>query len=79
MLRRYDADVPPTPDGRRRFGCGHALRPSMSVIHAVFCGCRTQWVVVSAGIAQERVVMARSHMPDDAKQAPTAVGGTSAS
>ena len=24
----------------------------------------TQWVVVSAGIAQERVVMARSQMPD---------------
>ena len=39
----------------KRTGHNHALIPSN---HG------TQWVVVSAGIAQERVVMARSQMPD---------------
>ena len=34
--------------------------------HALPSNPGTQWVVVSAGIAQERVVMARSQMPDDA-------------
>ena len=52
VLRRYDADVPPTAVGAC---CGHALRPSMSVLHAVFCGDRTQWVVLSAIAAKNRV------------------------
>ena len=38
----------------------------------------TQWVVVSAGIAQERVVMARSPTVDVDRKLATAVGGTSA-
>ena len=52
VLRRYDADVPPTAVGAC---CGHALRPSMSVLHAVFCGGGTQHNPLSAANAKNRM------------------------
>ena len=38
VLRRYDADVPPTAVGAC---CGHVLGSYMRVLHADFCGGRT--------------------------------------
>ena len=47
VLRRYDADVPPTAVGAC---CGHVLGSYMRVLHADFCDGRTQWVCGSLGV-----------------------------
>ena len=50
----------------------------MSVYHSVFCGGRTQWVVLSAPTTQNCVKNARGGPKRRLQQAPTAVGGTPA-
>ena len=54
VLRRYDADRTCRRDGRRRLRIT-SLRPSMSVIHAGFCGGGTQHNPLSAAIAKTRM------------------------
>ena len=61
-------------DGRRNMGktsCMHQRR----VPHAVFCDGRTQWVVLSATIAKNRMGNAYSGPKRRVPHAPTAIGG----
>ena len=50
----------------------------MSVAHAVCCGGRTQWVVVSAAAATNRAGNAHGGPKRDVRHAPTTVRGTAA-
>ena len=52
VLRRYDADVPPTAVGAC---CRRPKCTFKRVFYAVFCGGRTQWVVQSAAAAKDRI------------------------
>ena len=59
-----------------RFVRQTSLCTPMSVFHAVFCGGGTQWVVLSAAAAKNRVKNAKCGTGRRPSHAPTAVRGT---
>ena len=60
-------------DRRLAFENG-AINTRSTLLCPVLSNPGTQWVVVSVGIAQERVVMARSQMPDVSESTASADG-----
>ena len=60
---------PPTDMGWTSFG------PAMRVFYAVLCGGGTQWVMVSAATAENRMGNAHGGLKQRLPHAPTAIGG----